>query len=135
MSRLVKEPIDENQVVNEIACPEAGAILTFAGTVRDEHVGRQVVAIDYHAYDSMAVKEMDRLENQIRERWPNSRIAIVHRVGYLQVGETSVFIAVASAHRKEGFEALRFAIDTLKQSTPIWKKEIYTDGHAWIEGS
>ena len=113
----------------------AGAILTFAGTVRNHHLGREVTGIEYHAYEEMAVKEMDHIEAASKEKWPGIEIEIVHRTGFLEVGEASVLIAVGTAHRKEGFEALRYAIDTIKEDVPIWKKEMYTDGHAWIEGS
>ncbi len=78
---------------------------------------------------------MDQIETTAREKWPGIEIEIVHRTGFLEVGEASVLIAVGTAHRKEGFEALRYAIDTIKEDVPIWKKEMYTDGHAWIEGS
>jgi len=110
-------------------------VLTFAGTVRDSNADRRVEALEYFAYDSMALRELERIEREVEERWPGVRAAIAHRVGLLKVGETSVFIAVGSAHRAEGFEALRHAIEELKKKVPIWKKEIYTDGHAWIEGS
>ena len=83
----------------------------------------------------MALKELTRIEDTIESRWSGARARIVHRIGHLLPGETSVFIAVSTAHRAEGFEALSFAIETLKRTTPIWKKEMYPDGHAWIEGS
>jgi molybdopterin synthase catalytic subunit len=127
--------IDEAAVARRVASTAAGALVTFAGTVRDNHLGRVVTAIEYHAYESMALKELGRIEGEARERWPDVRIEIVHRVGRLEVGETSVFIGVSSPHRAEGFAALRFAIERVKESAPIWKKEMYPDGHAWIEGS
>ena len=135
MSRIVKESIDAGAVISSVGAAEAGAVLSFAGTVRNNHRGRDVTGIEYHAYESMAIRQMDHIEDEVRERWPEARVLIVHRVGYLAVGETSVLIAVSSPHREEGFAALRYAIDTLKQKVPIWKKEMYVDGHAWIEGS
>ncbi len=135
MSKLISQSIDARAVIQEVERPAAGAILTFAGTVRNHHLGREVTGIEYHAYEEMAVKELDRIEAAARKKWPGIEIAIVHRVGFLEIGEASVLIAVATAHRKEGFEALRYAIDTIKEDVPIWKKEMYTDGHAWIEGS
>lgn len=136
VSSIVKESIDLTEVGESASDPGSGAVLTFSGTVRNNHRGREVVAIEYHVYESMAIKEMDRLESEIRERWSKTSAHIVHRVGYLNVGETSVLIAVSSPHRAEGFAALRFAIDSLKERVPIWKKEIYADGsYAWIEGS
>ncbi len=135
MSEIVKQAIDAEAIRRRVEGPGAGAVLTFAGTVRDHHLDRQVAGIEYHAYESMATKEMDRVEGAARTKWAGIDIAIVHRIGWLEVGETSVFIAVSAAHREEGFAALRYAIDTLKKSVPMWKKEMYTDGHAWIEGS
>ncbi len=135
MARLVSETIDPERATRDVASAGAGAVLTFAGTVRDHHRGKAVTGIDYHAYGAMATREMEAIEAEVRERWPGSNVEIVHRVGYLEVGETSVFIAVASAHRAEGFDALRYAIDTLKERVPIWKKEMYPDGYEWIEGS
>lgn len=136
MTFITTEPIDGRNLERRVQSPGAGAVLTFAGTVRNEHLGRAVAAIEYHAYESMAVKELSRIENEMVERWPGARVAIVHRTGLLNVGETSVFIAVSAAHRAEGFEALRFAIESIKKMVPIWKKELYAGGeHAWIEGS
>lgn len=135
MSKLVSRTIDSRAVIQEVEGPAAGAILTFAGTVRDNHLGRDVTGIEYHAYEDMAVREMDRIEAAAAARWPGIKIRLVHRIGFLEVGEASVLIAVGAAHRKEGFEALRYAIDTIKENVPIWKKEMYKDGHAWIEGS
>lgn len=135
MSRLVREPLEIEPLIAAVASPQAGALLTFAGVVRDNHRGRKVNAIDYHAYERMAVEQMDRIEAAGRERWPGIRLAIAHRIGLLEVGEVSAAIAVSSAHRAEGFEALRFAIESLKKDVPIWKKEIYPDGYEWIRGS
>ncbi len=135
MSKLISQTIDARAVIQEVERPAAGAILTFAGTVRNHHLGREVTGIEYHAYEEMAVKELDHIEAAAKEKWPDIEIEIVHRIGFLEIGEASVLIAVGAAHRKEGFEALRYAIDTIKEDGPIWKKEMYTDGHAWIEGS
>ena len=135
MERLTDSPIDEKQVLREIQRADAGAILTFSGVVRNHHLGRKVRAIDYHGYRPMAVKEIRKLEEEIHTKWPEVEAIIVHRLGPLQVGDSSVLIAVSSPHRDAGFEALRYAIDILKERVPIWKKEIYTDGEAWIEGS
>ncbi len=135
MSRLVSQTIDAGSVIRGVERPGAGAILTFAGTVRDNHLGREVTGIEYHAYEEMALKEMDRIEAAARSKWPGIEIEIAHRIGFLDVGEASVLIAVSAAHRGEGFAALRYAIDAIKEGVPIWKKEVYTDGHAWIEGS
>jgi molybdopterin synthase catalytic subunit len=133
-ARLTDTPIDARAWIAKVVRPDAGAVLTFAGVVRNEHLGRRVLAIDYHAYRAMAEQEIRRIEAEVAQRWPVG-VRIVHRLGHLDVGSTSVLIAVSSAHRDEGFLALRYAIDTLKERVPIWKKEIYEDGEAWLEGS
>lgn len=135
MAAISLHEIDENSVKKKVHASSAGALLTFSGVVRDQHLGRSVTSIEYHAYEPMAEKELTRIEEEIAKRWPGAAAAIVHRVGLLGVGETSVCIAVSSPHRSEGFQALRFAIEAIKESAPIWKKEIYSDGYAWIEGS
>ena len=135
MARIVHQPIDEAEMRQRLGFAGAGAILSFVGTVRDHHLGRQVTAIEYHAYESMALKEIGNIERAIVERWPEVHVEIAHRVGHLAVEEASVVLVVASPHRVEGFDALRFGIEAIKESVPIWKKEIYPDGHAWIEGS
>ena len=135
MPSITREPLDPRVPAAKVEHPGAGAVLTFAGVVRDHHRGRRVLGIEYHAYEEMALREMARIEDAVRQKWPGIAVDMVHRVGSLGVGEASVVIAVSSPHRAEGFEALRFAIDSLKQTVPIWKKEIYADGYAWIEGS
>jgi len=133
---IVLEPIDARALIARVAGPDAGAVLTFAGTVRDRHHGREVVGIDYHGYEPMAERELERLEREITARWPGLRAAISHRLGHLELGELSVLIAVASPHRPDGFDALRHAIEELKRRVPIWKRELYADGaSAWLEGS
>ena len=135
MAEISDQPIDSTAVMARVQAPSAGAVLTFSGVVRDNHRGRRVIGIDYHAYRSMALKEFERIEEDAKSRWPDVRIAITHRIGSLAVGEQSVLIAVSSPHRPAGFEALRFAIEEIKRQVPMWKKEIYSDGYAWIEGS
>jgi molybdopterin synthase catalytic subunit len=131
---LVTTPIDPDQVVRTVASPKAGAVVTFDGIVRDHARGKSVTHLFYEAYPEMAKTEMAKIREQALERWPLQGLAIVHRTGRLEIGESSVFIAVASAHRADAFEACRFAIDTLKTSVPIWKQEHYEDGEVWIEG-
>ncbi len=134
--RIVNEMIDCKAVIDEVVSNDSGAVLTFAGTVRNTNLGRAVSTIDYHAYESMAGKEIEKLENELSERWPGVQARIVHRIGRLELGETSVFIAVGGAHREESFAALRHAIDRLKEEAPVWKRERYEDGsEAWLEGS
>ena len=136
MDRIVSEAIDCRAVIDEVTGEDRGAVLTFAGTVRNTNLGRTVRSIDYHAYESMARKELEKLELETAGRWPGVKIRIVHRIGRLDLGEASVFIAAAGAHRDESFAALRHAIDRLKENAPVWKRELYEDGsEAWLEGS
>ena len=136
MDRIVSEAIDCRAIIDEVTGEDRGAVLTFAGTVRNTNLGRTVRSIDYHAYESMACKELEKLELETTDRWPGVKIRIVHRIGRLELGEASVFIAAAGAHRDESFAALRHAIDRLKEDAPVWKRELYEDGsEAWLEGS
>jgi molybdopterin synthase catalytic subunit len=108
--------------------------VTFDGVVREHARGKAVTHLFYEAYPRMALKEMEKIRLEAMSRWPIHEMAIVHRVGRLEIGESSVFVAVSSAHRGDAFEACRHAIDTLKKTVPIWKKEHYRDGEVWIEG-
>lgn len=125
-------PIDVEQLEQEVANSAAGAVVTFNGTTRRDNVGRRVLRLEYEAYEPMAMSEMRKLAHEAGQRWQIIRIAIRHRVGLVEVGETSVAIAVAAAHRAEAFDACRFAIDRLKEVVPIWKKEYFEGGEVWI---
>ena len=133
--RVTDGPLDLGALVEEVRDPSAGAIATFVGTTRDRSRGRTVTHLEYDAYPEMAERKMRQILDEVAQRWPEQRAAIVHRVGKLEVGEASVVIAVASPHRGESFEACRYVIDRVKQEVPIWKKEVFTDGEAWVEGS
>ena len=135
MPSLVRDPIDISALRNAIARPEDGAVITFEGVVRNHARGRKVLYLEYHAYEAMAMKKLQELEADVKRRFPIRDIVIAHRLGRLEHGECSVAIVVAGAHRAPAFEASRFAIDTLKKTVPIWKKEFYEDGEVWIEGS
>jgi molybdopterin synthase catalytic subunit len=111
-----------------------GGIVTFQGVVRDNARGRQVRSLEYDAYTEMAEQQMAQIAAEVERRWATSAVAMVHRIGRLEIGECSVVVAVACPHRAEAFEACRYAIDTLKSTVPIWKKEIYADGEEWVEG-
>jgi molybdopterin synthase catalytic subunit len=113
----------------------AGAITTFLGTVRDRTQGRRVQALDYEAYEPMAVRAFERIADEIAREWPDTVIALHHRTGTLQIGEVSVAIAVASPHRAAAFAACRYAIERVKQIAPIWKHEYFEGGDVWIEGA
>jgi len=129
---LGRERIDIAALERSVADPAAGAIVTFRGTTRRDNAGRNVLRLEYEAYEPMALSEMRKLAREAGERWKIVRIAIAHRIGVVEIGETSVAIAVAAAHRAEAFEACRFAIDRLKEVVPIWKKEYFEGGEVWI---
>lgn len=131
---LVHAPIDVAALVQHVRAPEDGAIVTFDGFVRNQSHGRSTLYLDYEAYESMAVAKMREIGAAIHEKFPIHRVAIVHRLGRLLIGETSVFIAVSSPHRPAAFDACRYAIDTLKKTVPIWKKEYFEDGAVWADG-
>jgi molybdopterin synthase catalytic subunit len=128
---LVREPIRIDALLDAVRHPSAGAVVVFLGTVREHSRGRRVQRLEYEAYDTLARAEMTRIADHVEERW-GARIAMVHRVGTVAIGELSVAIAVAAPHRREAFEAGRYAIDTLKQTVPIWKKEVWAAGAEWI---
>jgi MoaE-MoaD fusion protein len=127
-----REAVDVDALERAVANPAAGAIVTFVGTTRRDNVGRRVLRLEYEAYEPMALSEMRKLAREAGARWEIVRIAIQHRVGFVDIGETSVAIAVSAAHRAEAFEACRFAIDRLKEIVPIWKKEYFEGGEVWI---
>ncbi len=130
--KITSEEIDINQVITSVIRPEAGAINTFIGTVREFTGEKQTVSLQYEAYPSMAEKQLKRIGIEIREQWPNVQTSIVHRIGKLAISDIAVVIAVASPHRAESYEASRYAIERIKEIVPIWKKEYWTDGQEWI---
>jgi molybdopterin synthase catalytic subunit len=132
MFRVTDKPINLQELVDCVTDPEAGAIATFIGTTRNNNEGRKVIALDYEAYPQMAEKELTRLGEEARRKWQICRMAIVHRVGPVQITEPSVMIAVSAAHREAAFAACRFAIEENKKTVPIWKKEVYEGGEIWI---
>jgi molybdopterin synthase catalytic subunit len=132
MFEVVEHAIDLARLVRAVGRADAGAIATFLGTTRDHNAGREVVRLEYEAYPGMAVAEMRRIGEVAVERFGAKAVAIVHRVGTVEIGETSVAIAVSAAHRDAAFKACRFAIDRLKEIVPIWKKEHYRGGETWI---
>lgn len=127
-----RDPVDVGELEHEVGDPTAGAIVTFVGTTRANNAGRRVTRLEYEAYEPMALAEMRKLAREAGERWKIVRIGIRHRVGIVEIGEISVAIAVAAAHRAEAFEACRFAIDRLKEIVPIWKKEHFEGGEIWV---
>jgi len=131
--QVTANPLSEAAVGEAVAHPEAGAIVVFSGVVRNETGGRRVKFLEYEAHAPMAEAKMREIGEAVRARWPGvKRVAIVHRVGRLEIGEASVAIAVSAAHRREAFEACHFAIDRLKETVPVWKKEYFEDGEVWV---
>jgi molybdopterin synthase catalytic subunit len=128
-----EDSLDAAAIASRLRSNLDGALVTFDGIVRSKARGKEVRALVYEAYGSMAQRQMEQLAEQAMRRWPLSDVAIVHRVGTLRVGETSVVISVAAGHRGEAFDACEWLIDELKRTVPIWKKEIYTEGEAWID--
>ena len=131
---LVREPVDATAIERAIKSGADGAVCVFDGIVRDNTRGRRTLHLDYEAYEQMALQQMHLLRSEAIEHFAVRDVAIVHRLGRLTVGESSVFIAVASAHRGAAFDACRWVIDTLKKTVPIWKKEQFADGAAWADG-
>lgn len=132
MFEITEEPISLDRLVAAVAHPGSGATATFLGTTRATNRGRNVLKLEYEAYEDMAVAELAKIGREATERWGLTGVAIVHRVGEVPLGESSVVIAVSSAHRTEAFEAGRYCIDRLKLVAPIWKKEHFEGGEVWI---
>ncbi len=135
MIRLEREPIDLEAMIRQVQQDHHGAVAVFLGTVRNHNAGRKVLSLEYEAYEGMAESEMERIRAEALERFDLDAMAIVHRTGRVEIGEASVAVVAASAHRAAAMDACRFAIDALKESVPIWKKEFFEGGEAWIEGA
>jgi MoaE-MoaD fusion protein len=132
--QIVRDIIDANKTVSDLKRGEDGAVVVFEGTVRNQTRRRETLYLDYEAYEPMALQEMQSLAAQALDKFQVRNVALVHRLGRLEIGETSVLIVVASAHRAAAFEACRWLIDTLKRTVPIWKKEHFADGAVWADG-
>ena len=130
--KISSEPLDVSSCIAWSMSPEAGGIDVFIGAVRNMTKGKTVVRLEFEAYESMALKEMEKIAAYALAKWPVHKILIHHRTGVLGVGEIPVIIAVSAAHRGAAFEACRYAIDTLKGTVPIWKKEVFDDGGHWV---
>lgn len=129
---IVDYPINVEAVIKKVERREAGAITTFIGAVREWTKGRRTIYLEYQAYKPMAVKMLAKIGAEIEEKWPDSMVAITHRVGHLDISDIAVVIAVSSPHRKAAYEANEYAIERIKQIVPIWKKEHWEDGETWI---
>ena len=134
IAQLTRERIDADSLIALAKQPEDGAVIVFDGIVRNHSRGRPTLHLDYEAYEEMALRQMNDLAVKARERFAIRHVTIVHRLGRLQIGETSVLIVVASGHRGQAFDACRWLIDTLKRTVPIWKKETFLDGAVWADG-
>ena len=132
--RLTRESIDARAIAELILRPEDGAICLFEGVVRNNSKGKKTRYLEYEAYETMALKTMEELGGFVRQAWEIGSVAIIHRLGHMEIGETSVAIVITSPHRKASFDACEYAIDRLKKIVPIWKKEFFEDGEIWIEG-
>lgn len=134
MYRITRDPIHPDALYGEVLRDCNGAVVTFCGVVRDNSGGRRTDYLVYDAYAEMAERKMAEIGAEVEQRWNIGHVAMLHRVGRLEIGEISVLIAVASPHRAQAFEACHYAIDRLKAVVPIWKKEVGEDGTAWVEG-
>ena len=133
MYRVTAEPLSADALASDVIVPEAGAVSVFLGVVRDNTAGRPVVALEYEANVPMAEAKMKEIGEAVHQRWPGvKQVAMQHRIGRLAIGEASVAIAVSAAHRREAVLACHYAIDRLKETVPIWKREIFEDGAVWV---
>jgi molybdopterin synthase catalytic subunit len=135
--KITRDLLDEAAIttlVRSLADPADGGIVIFQGVVRDNARGKRVRYLEYDAYPEMAEQQMASIAVEVERRWHTGNVALVHRIGRLEIGECSVVVVVACPHRGEAFEACRYAIDTLKTTVPIWKKEVAEDGEEWVEG-
>ncbi len=131
---ITPEPLDPQRAVELVRRDEAGAVVLFLGVVRDHNLGRRVLYLEYDAYAQMAQQVLRELGEEAMARWPITDVAVFHRSGRLEVGETSLLVAVSSPHRAEAFQAAHWLVDRLKERAPIWKKEVFEGGEEWIEG-
>lgn len=132
---ITHEPLDVDGLVGLVGAAGDGAVVTFAGLVRDHNQGRAVRFLEYEAYEPLAVRALQRIVDEAAQLWPTARLALHHRIGRLEIGEASIVIAAASPHRADGFAACRYAIERVKQIVPIWKHEHFDGGDVWLEGA
>jgi molybdopterin synthase catalytic subunit len=130
--QLKNTPLETSDAADYVASPEAGGTVIFIGTVRNKTQAKTVVRLEFEAYEPMAISEMRKIAEQALEKFAIQKVAIHHRIGVLDIGEIPVIIAVGAAHRGAAFDACEYCIDTLKQTVPIWKKEVFEDGEVWV---
>jgi molybdopterin synthase catalytic subunit len=134
MIHITSEPLNPQEITDLVRKNSNGAVVTFLGTVRDHSEGRDVLYLEYEAYQPMAEKMLSQIVQEVRERWDIQDMAIAHSTGRLEIGEISLVVALASPHRKEAFEASEYALERIKHLVPIWKKEVFDGGEAWVGG-
>ena len=132
--RITRDPLDPEPFVQHVRRDESGAVALFLGVARNNNLGRRVLRLEYDAYPEMAERKLRQVAEEMASRWPITDIAIAHRIGHLEIGETSLVVAVSSPHRKEAFDACQQTVDRIKEVVPIWKKEVWEGGETWIEG-
>jgi len=132
MIELTEKQIDVLHVIQQAEAPEAGGVDVFIGMVRNATNGKEVEALEFEAYEKMAVSELEKIIQRAKEKWPVLKVAVSHAIGKRKIGELAVVIAVSAAHRDAAFHACRYVIDTLKETVPIWKKEIFENGEVWV---
>lgn len=133
MIEITSNPLSPEQIINKVRKDSHGAVVTFIGTVRSPSQGKEVLYLEYEAYEEMARKKLQQILKEINQKWQLQDVAISHRTGKVNAGETALVIVVASPHRQEAFEACQYAVDRLKQIAPFWKKEVYGKGESWVE--
>ena len=132
---ITREKIDLERIRSDAHQPKAGAMILFCGDIRNHSHGKEVIAVEYDAYPSMAIKQIEKIVDFAKQQWPLEHVQVLHRLGKLEVLECSIVIAVASAHRKDAYQASQYIIDTIKRSVPIWKREYFADGTTeWSQG-
>lgn len=129
---ITRDPIKIEEIYQKVVRREAGAVTTFVGTVRELTHGKKTLYLDYEAYESMALKKMEQIVEEMKERWPVVQVAMAHRIGRLEITDIAIAIAVSSPHRPEAYEANRYALERVKEMVPIWKKEHWEDGEEWV---
>ena len=132
---VTAEPLDLDAIVALVGADGHGGVVTFAGLVRDHNQGRTVRFLEYEAYEPLALRALEQILEEARERWPSVRLAAHHRIGRLEIGDASIIIAAASAHRADAFAGCRYTIERVKQIVPIWKREYFDGGDVWLEGA
>ena len=132
MIKVTRQELDPQPITASVRRDTNGAVVTFLGTTRRSSQGKEVLYLEYEAYEPMALKELEQIKREVASKWDIDDVAIAHRVGRLEIEDISLVVAVASPHRKEAFQACHYVVDRIKETVPIWKKEVFEDGEAWV---